>query len=1350
MKQILLLIALFFSFSIFAQSPPEAINYQAVARNVAGVPMVNQSISVQYAILQGSSSGTVVYSETHAETTNQFGLFTSEIGLGSVNSGNFSTINWGSSIFYLQVTVDGDVMPATQLLSVPYALHAKTATSGVPGVDGHNSLISSVAEPAGVNCTNGGYFIQSWLDLNDDGLLSSGETPISYYICNGADGANGLNGNDGVGIDSTIHNADGTLTIYYSNSTTYTTNDLTGPAGSGGTTYFAGNGISLLGDTIINIGDGDADSSNELQVLSISNDTLFLSNGNNVVLPSLSETITSIQDNGDGTYTYTDELGLQEVINANIDDADADPLNEIQTISTSGTLVPKINISNGGGSINIVGTGGTDVSEVGNTITINSSNTSYTAGTGIDVTTNVITNTAPDQVVLLQQAGATTVTGTYPNFTISSTDNVNDADSDPTNEIELPATATTNQVLTWNGSAWVAQNPGSGADNWGSQTAITDGSSITGNGTAGSPITLSATIPTNTSDLTNDSGFITNANDADSDPTNEIELPATASTNDVLTWNGSAWVAGVSPADGDSDPNNEIELPATASTGDVLVWNGSMWVAGVDQTADGDTDATNEIELPATASTNDVLIWNGSAWIAGTTPADGDGNSTNEIQNISIAGNAVGISGGGTGFDLSSNNPTTGDMLYFNGVSWIAQPVPADNDNQDLSSSVSGSDVTINITGGNSASFNIDDADSDSTNEIQTLTFASPNLTLSNGGGTVDLSGLSSATYWSQTGNNIYPTTLANNVGIGFASPTARLQIDNNATARSVDLNNYLNSASNTHVVFGNNAGTGSGDKFGTQMTTTGAGGNSNYGIYGSASNATGSNFGLYGSASSSGTSTAHGVYTSVNGGGTGANYAVYATNSSTSSGASYAGIFNNYSSTGSIIYGVRAQVSGNAGGATSKYGLRADVSGTAPVNYGGYFNAIGGATNWAGYFANGDVYIQNRLVLPTGASNNYVLKSDASGNASWADISSLSPASLWSKTGNNVYPTTLSDNIGIGTNSPNMKLHIASSIINDGALHVVNENAGPTTSVGGTKGARISVTSDGTEQKFGLEVELSGVGSGQQNAIFAQALGASTGSYNRGIVAAASNSSVSNIAADLFADGDAGVNYGLRVFTGGTQTSSKYAAYLTSSGSGTKYGLYSVGEDINYFSGAVGIGINSPSEALDVDNGGSIEVDGEYTYESPKTHYYTLSAKDFVGGSPHNGDNWNNTGNIIYSYFDVTGNSFPIANAGFQIPDGARITDITAFIWDDDGSITYQPRFMVYEVLMASGSYGLVGTATLASDAASVQQLSIPLNKVVDNVNRSYHIKFQSAGDAGSNIRLYGVRITYTVDKAD
>jgi len=66
---------------------------------------------------------------------------------------------------------------------------------------------------------------------------------------------------------------------------------------------------------------------------------------------------------------------------------------------------------------------------------------SVSAGTGISYsnTTGVITNAAPDQVVALTGAGTTVVTGTYPSFTITSTDaHVGD--------VVGPASATDNAV----------------------------------------------------------------------------------------------------------------------------------------------------------------------------------------------------------------------------------------------------------------------------------------------------------------------------------------------------------------------------------------------------------------------------------------------------------------------------------------------------------------------------------------------------------------------------------------------------------------------------------------------------------------------------------------------------------------------------------------------------------------------------------------------------------------------------------------------------------------------------------------------------------------------------------------
>ncbi|MCB0835896.1 MAG: tail fiber domain-containing protein [Bacteroidetes bacterium] len=96
------------------------------------------------------------------------------------------------------------------------------------------------------------------------------------------------------------------------------------------------------------------------------------------------------------------------------EDADASPDNEIQSLSISGNM---LSISNG------------------NTIAL-PAGTTYNAGTGISISGSMISNSAPDQTVTLNGTGATSVSGTYPNFTINSTDNVNDADASATNEIQ--------------------------------------------------------------------------------------------------------------------------------------------------------------------------------------------------------------------------------------------------------------------------------------------------------------------------------------------------------------------------------------------------------------------------------------------------------------------------------------------------------------------------------------------------------------------------------------------------------------------------------------------------------------------------------------------------------------------------------------------------------------------------------------------------------------------------------------------------------------------------------------------------------------------------------------------------
>src|SRR5688572_27112372 len=118
--------------NVIAQAP-QRLNYQAVVRNASGTVIANQLVRLRFSIHDGTALGAIVYRETDTATTNQFGLVTTPIGGGTVISGTFLGINWGSGAKFLQVEVDitggssYSDMGTTQLLSVPYALYAETS-----------------------------------------------------------------------------------------------------------------------------------------------------------------------------------------------------------------------------------------------------------------------------------------------------------------------------------------------------------------------------------------------------------------------------------------------------------------------------------------------------------------------------------------------------------------------------------------------------------------------------------------------------------------------------------------------------------------------------------------------------------------------------------------------------------------------------------------------------------------------------------------------------------------------------------------------------------------------------------------------------------------------------------------------------------------------------------------------------------------------------------------------------------------------------------------------------------------------------------------------------------------------
>jgi len=119
---------LIFTASVFAQAPLR-FNYQAVLRDDAGQVMASEEVDVEISIIQADAEGSAVFSEVHQTHTNEFGLV--QLQIGSVNS--LENIDWGDDNYFIEVSVNGEPMGVSQLLSVPYALHSRTSYDAFSG-----------------------------------------------------------------------------------------------------------------------------------------------------------------------------------------------------------------------------------------------------------------------------------------------------------------------------------------------------------------------------------------------------------------------------------------------------------------------------------------------------------------------------------------------------------------------------------------------------------------------------------------------------------------------------------------------------------------------------------------------------------------------------------------------------------------------------------------------------------------------------------------------------------------------------------------------------------------------------------------------------------------------------------------------------------------------------------------------------------------------------------------------------------------------------------------------------------------------------------------------------------------
>ena len=213
MKKLCTVLGLFMlSYQLFAVILPPVsgkISYQAVVRNSSNALVTNQQVGMKISILYGSATGSVVYAETQTPTTNANGLINISIGSGTVVSGTYSFIEWGTGTHFLKTEIDPaggtayTITSTSELLSVPYALYSSYSKNSMNAQSltlPFNNSSSYTGTPFSI--TNTGTSLYTIAGISSSGYGIYGETtddnsPGVFGIGSGTGTSSGVMGRTG-------------------------------------------------------------------------------------------------------------------------------------------------------------------------------------------------------------------------------------------------------------------------------------------------------------------------------------------------------------------------------------------------------------------------------------------------------------------------------------------------------------------------------------------------------------------------------------------------------------------------------------------------------------------------------------------------------------------------------------------------------------------------------------------------------------------------------------------------------------------------------------------------------------------------------------------------------------------------------------------------------------------------------------------------------------------------------------------------------------------------------------------------------------------------------------------------
>ena len=194
MKHTILFLSTLLIYSGLLAQIPQGFSHQAVIHNNQGEILANTDIGIQVSIIQGTTESPAIYVETHTPQSNDNGLITYTIGYGETLEGTFENIDWSVGPVYLKTEVDLEggtdyiLSGITQLLSVPYALHAKISEMLTEGIEETDPVfVSSPASDIENNDIINWTTTFSWGDHSEEGYLVEETQKLADVLATGND-----------------------------------------------------------------------------------------------------------------------------------------------------------------------------------------------------------------------------------------------------------------------------------------------------------------------------------------------------------------------------------------------------------------------------------------------------------------------------------------------------------------------------------------------------------------------------------------------------------------------------------------------------------------------------------------------------------------------------------------------------------------------------------------------------------------------------------------------------------------------------------------------------------------------------------------------------------------------------------------------------------------------------------------------------------------------------------------------------------------------------------------------------------------------------------------------------------